>query len=182
MNIALQGFFVATGDIQNLKLFPQLADRIQAQVQQINALLDFYRNNGLNETLADLKDHIRREALTILDMYKYPDTLTLIQTSYVGDIKGFKDAFEHKQMVQAHPSLIGKSVKIGNATGTIYDAPSFLENTFINFILSDISVMTNTPLVIAQLTSMGLSNVSVQRQQNPHNGRTNVWMITATKA
>ncbi len=181
MNIALQGFFVATGDIQNLKLFPQLADRIQAQVQQINALLDFYRNNGLNETLADLKDHIRREALTILDMYQHPNTLTWIKAND-SSTQSFKDAFEHKQMVQAHPSSIGKRVQRASEIGAIYDAPRFLENTFINFILSDISVITNTPLAIAQLTSMGLSNVSVQRQQNPHNGRTNVWMITATKA
>ncbi len=182
MNIALQGFFVATGDTKNLALFPQLADRIQERVQQINSLLDFYRQHGLNETLEDLLAHIRREALTILDMYRYPNSLTWIKASNGGSINDFKNAFENKRRVQAHPSLIGTRVKIDSDVGTIYDTPHFLANTFINFILSDISVMTNTPLVINQLTSMGLSDVSVQRQQNPHSKRTNVWMITATKA
>jgi hypothetical protein len=97
-------------------------------------------------------------------------------------LKVLKMLLNIKKLIPADPNLIGKKVQNSSEVGTIYDAPRFLENTFINFILSDISVMTNTPLVIAQLTSMGLSNVSVQRQQNPHNGRTNVWMITATKA
>jgi hypothetical protein len=58
--------------------------------------LIFTGNMGLNETLEDLKAHIRREALTILDMHRYQNTLIWIKAND-GSTQSFKDAFEHKK-------------------------------------------------------------------------------------
>jgi hypothetical protein len=45
----------------------------------------------------------------------------------------------------------------------------------------NICAMMNTPHVIRYLQSVGFKNVVVERRTNVHNGRKNVWMVSAVK-
>lgn len=184
MNIGLQGFFVAAGDMQNLRAFPSdLASKIQVHAEKTTNLLQFYIKNGLNVPMSDLKDRIRMEAMITLDMLRPGEKkLTWLRTSPAAGITEFKQTFDQKKFIQHIDQLIGQRLTINNIVGTVYDPVTFLENSFINFILSDIAVMTNTPLVITYLEQAGFKDVSIVRRQNPHNLRQNVWMIEGVKA
>ena len=47
--------------------------------------------------------------------------------------------------------------------------------------LGSICASINTPYVIRYLQSIGFSDVTVNRQTNPYNGRKNVRMVRAVK-
>lgn len=56
-----------------------------------------------------------------------------------------------------------------------------LNKSLMNFMNNNIAVRTNTPFVLKYMQIAGFTDVTVDRRTNEHNGRENVWMISATK-
>ncbi|MCX7351754.1 MAG: hypothetical protein NTW22_00500, partial [Proteobacteria bacterium] len=63
-----------------------------------------------------------------------------------------------------------------------YDVATFISRTFLNFFMAHRAAKNNSSFVISYLESIGFKDVSIERRQNPHNGRNNVWMVYAVKS
>jgi len=67
-------------------------------------------------------------------------------------------------------------------SGKLYDLSLFLNESFVNFVLSDVAVEHNSAYVKEFMKDNGFKDISIERTTSLRNGRKNVWIVKGTKA
>lgn len=179
LNVALFSLFYAAGGQHNGEFssdFDQRTDKIK---KMITELLAFYQQSGFDvPTLSVLHKHILKET-KILQRTIINNEAVFLSVNSRDSFKDFDTA--KVQFIQNGFHLAGKYIDIDGITGLVHNAASFLQNAFINFILSNVAVQINTPFIIDYMNSIGFEDVSVERATGL-NGRKNVWIVKGTKS
>jgi hypothetical protein len=186
-NVVLQSIFILGGDKKNIDILPEgLREPTLRMVEELRSLLGFYYQQGAGKSTEELAQMLYFEARVILYMMVLRKDIFLNYqpaSQNVSDLqKANKEAFYQKFSSE----YIGKQVELEDSKGTkrkgfIYDAASFLQGTFLNFVIQDIAAQHNKSFVATYLESIGFKDISIDKRSNPHNGRENVWMIEMTK-
>lgn len=74
----------------------------------------------------------------------------------------------HPEANRTKPSFLGR----------VHTFETFFANSSLHYLLSDMGVYRQTPNVIAYMQNHGFAEVTVERKTSPHNGRTNVWIVS----
>jgi tetratricopeptide (TPR) repeat protein len=186
-NVVLQSIFILGGDKKNIDILPEeLHDPTLKMVEEVRSHLNFYHEQGAGESIEELIQTLYFEAKIILDMMVFNKDVFLNYQAGSQNVIELKKAYNKAFFNIFSSEYIGKQVTLQDPMGTkkkgfIYNAPGFLQGTFLNFVIQDIAAQQNKSFVMTYLESIGFKNISIEKRSNPHNGRQNVWMIEMTK-
>jgi len=65
--------------------------------------------------------------------------------------------------------------------GKVYCPGTLMSDTVMGIAVNSLAAQNNTPYAKSFLESIGFKDVVIERRTNTHNGRKNVWMVTAVK-
>ncbi len=182
LNVFLQGVFILGGD-DNLRILPaHLKASTLAMAKKICEDLGFYYAQGAGP-VEDLLSRIYAEAFVLLSMIR-EEPMVLFDYDFFkdDDLKKLISA-KDKAVYRVFPTeFLGKNLVSNIGNGIVYNEQTFLEGSFLNFVLENIAAENNVPYVKAYLEANGFGNVSIERTTNPHNYRKNVWMVRANRS
>lgn len=156
----------------------EMAKKIRKQVE-------FYCRQGIGKSVDELVSLLSLEAKIILEMVSHNSDVLINYYVKDQDIDLLRYAHEkvvYKAFVDDFiGTLMPKRNHWGLPPGIIYNLAGFMEDTFLNFVVEDMVAKTNRVYVLRYLESLAFGEVSIEKGNNPHNGRKNAWMIRATK-
>jgi hypothetical protein len=154
---------------------------------------EYYVDHGMSGSIEELVARVFWEYTILIEMRKQPRGSPILI-----DFHPMRDSTEKfvstAQSFLIHPSLRsqkdGTYVTIAHPTkpsstvkGYVFHDPeaAVINKSLMNFMNNNIAVRTNTPYVVQFMQKAGFGEVTVERRINEHNGRQNVWMISAVK-
>jgi len=91
-------------------------------------------------------------------------------------------AMKNAVVGQFSPDLAGKHCRMPDGRkGRLYDTGSLVVDSLYSLAIKSLCVQNNIPYAKRYLESIGFKDVVIERRTNIHNGRKNVWMVTAVK-
>lgn len=173
-------------------------ETIERIISERNELKDFIENLAKKAELDlnDLSLRLKQEMIIYDNLvftpepYGFKNVVSLFPRVSSLDFRDFNASFESKRFgfvpSEFLQDVLRNDVQIRpDASGELrefwfYDA-SFFNNSLSNRVLSMYAVEKNQPFIIKFLESAGFENVQCDITTSPHNGRKNVWIISATK-
>ncbi len=187
LNLVFQSIFIYGGDNKNIELFPENArPAVLEMVKKVDDHIKFYHTQYPAEPIDKVKARLYWEvrvlhkmhgmkSMVLLDYYPPTDsTDKLIELAPYATYGNFPRK-------QIRGRIVIKQDDGNDISGILYDQQAFQTMTLFNFLIDDIAAEMNAPYVKKYMESNGFGNVSVAREENPYNGRKNVWMIRAVK-
>ena len=166
---------------------------IQAMIldagKKFRAEVEFWRSKGAGKSLQEIIDRIRAEAELNTHMmmpltHNKPALLALVDADILQDptekvLAAVKNAvydyFSPHRLRQQHQLSDGRK-------GIVYNADTVMQDSLFNMAINSMAVQNNAPYAKRYLESIGFVGMVIERRTNTHNGRKNVWMVTAVKA
>jgi hypothetical protein len=189
INVMLQGICILGGDHENLQIIPaELHVPILKMAERIKSILEFYHQKGAGKSYEELLRLAYLEAAVWINLERCKCQMFLNYSFYDQNALDLEKALQNVKFgkfTNISNNWLGQKIDLRDGstnaiTGYIYDLPTFLSQCFLNFMVSDIAAAYNSPQVINYLESIGF-DASIEKKNNPHNGRNNVWMITMKK-
>jgi hypothetical protein len=187
-DIACCGLAISTQKSTNCNFYPpkQFMKHAQKLSTVIDALLTFYEKQDLGKKEL-LKEHLNRE-MYILELFaKQPQIMCLLY----GPASGPKSFLDEKNKTIPAILLIPENIAAARfllSTGftpegrRVYDTQSFFSESLAAFILGDAFITLTQDNVKKYMLNNGFICPTIERKTSPHNGRKNVWIISAIKA
>jgi hypothetical protein len=182
--VVFQSFLILGGDkVESLE--PELRGQTVEMAKKIRKQIEFYCRQGIGKSVDELISILNLEAKIMLEMVNRNSDVLINYVVKDQDFYKLRDAHERITYEKFVPKAIGILVLESNpldlAPGRIYDLVRFMEDTFLNFVVEDMIAETNRVYVMRYIESLAFGDVTIEKGDNPHNGRKNAWMIRATK-
>jgi hypothetical protein len=190
--------FMNTQTMINACAYQYVKHRDGSETERVRDLATLYFRehqylsaNGMDGSVSDLVDRAMMEAVLFGQMAYHPGAPMIIprfnlQTATTSEVNVvLREACVHSslsghktgsEVTVTHPEK--PSVQL---TGRVIPAPMYFNESYLHYFNSCIAVQLNTPHVIRYLRSVGFRDISVERRTNIHNGRKNVWMVSAKR-
>jgi hypothetical protein len=164
---------------------PQFIDCAKQLSEKIKQMICFYEKENMGTT-ALLNKRLAQEIWLIRNLMSSNDK-ALLTYGPSASLEEFSKAIARFPF-----TLIQDSSKVGTFItvqkknelffGKLYDLSLFLNESFVNFILCDVSIEHNSPQVKVFMEDNGFKDITIERTTSLRNGRTNVWIVKGTKA
>lgn len=188
INIMLNSFSVATYGPQSISNLPQpFQDIVIERSKKVSALIDFFVEQGKEAgvTGEQIKERLGFERRVINELFthrKFGVALYAHPCSDFGVLEATPFTLismaSFKEQTEKGERIIISS-KLHPEPGVVYDRNEFMQFSSFNYILSNLAVERQWPYVKDYLETIGFPGATLERKTSPHNGRKNVWIITA---
>jgi|LakMenEpi03Aug12_release.lakeMendotaPanAssembly.Ray.scaffolds.fasta_scaffold127606_2 hypothetical protein len=141
--------------------------------KELREQMTFFHQQGLGDSLNQLIEKTFQEVQILENMFRRHLPVC---------IKCDLETCSIQKFIEEGPKATYSTSTQRNEEVKSYDVATFISRTFLNFFMAHRAAKNNSSFVISYLESIGFKDVSIERRQNPHNGRNNVWMVYAVKS
>lgn len=182
MNTVLHGAWGAIAGKEPIsQLEPCIRTHAEAFKKPFDELVDFYIDKG-GLKREEICDRLFCEVVVMLELIRHPDLVLISQAnscSPFGELENSEKIFMPERYL---PVYISKFGGIRAPTLYINTVESFIRDTSLKYLLSDLAATNQWPYVKEYLATIGFPDATLERKTSPHNGRKNVWIITGVKS